>query len=476
MLLVIPKVLSLPMKMKLASSGSAAMVGRVKTRLASSASAAMVERFAAYASYSTSISTSSSRDQENILLMLPSHEAKDPSPEIQPYKWRDSCFYDVKTKSFVTSHLQIQSIYDVGEMPRIVGSSHGFLAMLRPYNCSLFLIKIPSSNVDASRPTTPGVYPFLPSIDTLPAFSHRLKGLSEHPGGYDRSTAGFIRKDTDGGERLETPREVADYFVGKIVMSSSNDSGSSPPTLVMACHSGRAKLAFCVGCTATRWINLETDWCFSDVIYRNADKKFYAIKNCFGPQIEVWDLNDPKQPKQEILDPRLPLGEFKRIESYITSIDHSSKEHRYYLVESMGEILLVIRYYAYHAAEDGTSVRCDANLKCELPYGTSDFDVFKLSASGDKLDRVKDLGDQALFLGINHSFAASATEFSGIQGNSIYFGDHYMRENPHFREEEGYPFGGHDCGIFNMEDRCISGCYPNQSKKLLHPPVWIAPN
>ncbi|KAL3511973.1 hypothetical protein ACH5RR_024690 [Cinchona calisaya] len=462
-MLLITKML-LPQKMKSASS-----------------SAAMIGRFTAAASYSSSASPV----DDKIWLMLPSHEVKDPNPtkktkdleepcKVGVHKWHESCFYDIGKKSFITSNQENNESNDQ-EVPKVVGSSHGYLASLKPSDCSLSLVKIPRKFYASPRLLSEEGYQ-LPGIDTLPAFKGKIFRQSDFNHKYgEYKVVGFASRGGDGDDEiLETSREVSDYFVEKIVMSDPRSSGL--PTVVMTTHSPQTKLSFCRGFDAQKWIHLDTNCCFSDIIYSNRDQKFYAIENSFKLEIEVWDLKDPGSPKKKILVPSFTsLSQFKKLHSYATSKMQPRLCRRYYLAESLGEILLIIRYFDFHVAEDGTCLNCLEDSKCELPYKTVDFDVFKIDPLGKKLHSMKCLGDQALFLGINHSFAVSAREIQGIEGNSIYFGDHYMLNHSHFRGEKNYAYGGHDFGIFNLEEKRVSSCYATQTMKLMHPPVWVAP-
>lgn len=109
----------------------------------------------------------------------------------------------------------------------------------------------------------------------------------------------------------------------------------------------------------------------------------------------------------------------------------------------MGEILVVMS----HIGRPTNGKACAVE-----PIGDHCY-VFKLSPSGQKLELVENLGDQALFLGMNHSFAVSASEFPGIQGNSVYLGH----------------------GIFNLKDK-YTAYHPIQSMRLEPPAIWVAPS
>ncbi|KAL3527538.1 hypothetical protein ACH5RR_012194 [Cinchona calisaya] len=154
--------------------------------------------------------------------------------------------------------------------------------------------------------------------------------------------------------------------------------------------------------------------------------------------------------------------------------------HRSYLVESSsGEILLILRYFGFHVADDDVVLSCKEDPNCEFPYKTLRFDVFKLDPRQNKFKLVKNLGEEALFLGMNNSFSLPATDqFPGIKANSVYFGDHsdIACHHPLSVYGKNYTFGGHDFGIFSLEDNSFSPFYDTRTKKFSAPPIWLQPN
>ena len=127
----------------------------------------------------------------------------------------------------------------------------------------------------------------------------------------------------------------------------------------------------------------------------------------------------------------------------------------------MGDLLLIRRFLA------------------SWPFGndsqgmTGYFEVYKLvlnDESGKVVKRVevKNIGDDALFLGDNYFISILASAFSRCHPNSIYYTDDYLDTMPY------YPNGPIDMGIFNLEDRSIRLHYkPNPSHKYMSPPIWI---
>ena len=141
----------------------------------------------------------------------------------------------------------------------------------------------------------------------------------------------------------------------------------------------------------------------------------------------------------------------------ITGIDtlHNDSNHKSYLVESSeGDLLRVVRVIEY-----------------DYGYGmTIKFVVYKLvDFCGDPhWTEVNSLGNDALFLGDNHSIAVIASDFIGCQFNSIYFCDDC---------DDFYNYGGpNDIGVFNLQDGCVRRHYTlAHSQRLMPPSIWISP-
>ncbi|XP_057510821.1 putative F-box protein At3g25750 [Actinidia eriantha] len=128
-----------------------------------------------------------------------------------------------------------------------------------------------------------------------------------------------------------------------------------------------------------------------------------------------------------------------------------------YLVESQeGDLLMVQRFWK--------------NRK------TFEFKVFKLVYLIGKAEEavwahVKNIGDQTLFLGDNHSVSVSTMEFPGCQPNCIYYTDQIHNHIPPY-----VCHGVDDSGVFNLEDGSIHSHYvPDPSKKQILPPIWFVP-
>ncbi|KAI8528605.1 hypothetical protein RHMOL_Rhmol12G0160800 [Rhododendron molle] len=113
---------------------------------------------------------------------------------------------------------------------------------------------------------------------------------------------------------------------------------------------------------------------------------------------------------------------------------------------------------------------------------TTGFKIFKLLDLGKLTAYVelKTLGDNALFLGDNHSTcvrAAASNGFPRVQPNSIYLTDHALSYYTFQPNTLRVPA---DMGVFNLEDQSL-GKYYDPDNNLFRlvcvtPPVWFLPS
>ncbi|XP_059626868.1 uncharacterized protein At1g65760-like [Cornus florida] len=139
-----------------------------------------------------------------------------------------------------------------------------------------------------------------------------------------------------------------------------------------------------------------------------------------------------------------------------------------YLVESCGELLMVVRHCNFPRRNG------NVRLRTFNPYITTTFKVFKLRSRGWwRWIEVDSLGDQMLFVGTNGGISLSASLFSGFRGNCIYFtDDNYWSV---LLTYDG-PGAACDLGMFNLDDGSIKSFLPTDSHSSVSPPVWYMPS
>ncbi|KAK1425491.1 hypothetical protein QVD17_20843 [Tagetes erecta] len=101
------------------------------------------------------------------------------------------------------------------------------------------------------------------------------------------------------------------------------------------------------------------------------------------------------------------------------------------------------------------------------PYSTKGFQCFVFSLSDGKWSKITSLGNKAVFLGFNSSFATNAG--GGLKGDCIYFtDDHY---EPYLDLPDG---GGADVGVYHMFDGSIEAMFDSQETLFRgSPPLWL---
>ncbi|XP_059636518.1 F-box protein SKIP23-like [Cornus florida] len=308
---------------------------------------------------------------------------------------------------------------DLPEIPyhrRRCGSSHGWLVFLHE-SPEIYLLN-----------------PFTRSKIHLPP-------LSTFP-----NVIGFNFSDIGREYSLRSPagvvytcnlKDMRNNFIKKVILSSSPSNDSDFVALAILNRTG--DLAFCKkGDKSWRCIEGSESYC-EDVIYYNG--LFYAVDK-YGA-IAICDVCGPS-PRVSIMDTPPQFGGDMQ-----------------YLVRSMNQFLLVTRYLDTEYDEDLFEI---------FVYKTVLFKVYRLNLSNSNWEEVTNLGDQMLFLGENSSFALSASDFPGCEGNCIYYTDDYSESN-----YDDAPWD-HDLGIYNLEDGTIETfpCYHSPSG--WPPPIWITPN
>ncbi|XP_022890268.1 putative F-box protein At5g55150 [Olea europaea var. sylvestris] len=283
------------------------------------------------------------------------------------------------------------------------------------------------------------------------------------------------------------PQEVWGVFVAKIVMSSNPLKDKclhdyNEDCTIVAIYGEYAILVF-TKLGDTVWTNISVQSrVYQDIIFYNG--KFYAV-DVHGVVV-VCDFDDANGPKAIVIAPA-PI--------------ETNDTYQKYLVESSGHLLLVARFRKGISLnfdddvddeeegddneEDMGDVDGNVNVdevedvkdcgneeEKEAGYYTTGFFVWRLDECHEegsnyayRLTQVTSLGDQALFLGSNVSTSVASSE--SIKPNCIYFTDDNYEL--YFEEPGG---GGHDTGIFNMEDKTTQLNYAGESRSNISPPLW----
>uniref|UniRef100_A0A5B7BKI2 KIB1-4 beta-propeller domain-containing protein n=1 Tax=Davidia involucrata TaxID=16924 RepID=A0A5B7BKI2_DAVIN len=316
-----------------------------------------------------------------------------------------------------------------------VGSSHGWIAFIHPRNCFVYLFN-PLMISSSDLPYIP-----LPPVETLPS---NIRGVVVHKSDqHSAPCPSLVKQFTfDHGESgfvyTLFPQEVKEFIIHMVVLSSPPPLSPTTPSncTVMACHSA-LDIAFCKPWDES-WTPLQGSIgpC-ADIVYFSKEGRFYNLGD--NKELEAWDLSDPSSPKSSVMRPSFCERELDFSELILR--DHCSCVS--YLVDSSGDLLLVLKYSSSESED------------C-LP--TRRIDVYKLNFAENKWEFVECLGDRAIFLGWKYSFSVSTRDYPDLNKNSVYFTSSY---------------GGFDKGIFNLEDNSVTPFFQRTWKDTEPPPIWL---
>ncbi|GAU36669.1 hypothetical protein TSUD_15820 [Trifolium subterraneum] len=326
---------------------------------------------------------------------------------------------------FENKRYELSNLFKAHPGAWCVGSSQNFLVFLDNNGCPLLLN--PSSNICFNLPHFPNS---LIRRASVPSYSYYVEQLRK-------------------------------FFVAKAALMCS----PSPSQYTLAIIYGSyplCKIAFSSNRRAS-WVELfDANRCYCDIVFHN--NNLYALTgDC---SIEGWDFR--QQVPRKILYADYPIMEKDKEEETKFPIDKFSS--RLYLVISKGDFFLIERFIGNFVNAYGEVVYEGSNLSYEgnevCPYRTKHFSVYKLVKT--RWEKIKSLDGGVIFVGVNESKFVAKN--SGYEGNLIYFSDDRWEE---MNLDDSY--GGHDWGVFNLEDSSIKFLAP-YANKMDPPPIWMVPN
>ncbi|KAL3655008.1 hypothetical protein CASFOL_000794 [Castilleja foliolosa] len=271
--------------------------------------------------------------------------------------------------------------------------------------------------------------------------------------------------------------------VSKLILSSSPDDDDDECIALMIFGPER-RLAFCNPCRSTEWTPIGELYCYVknkgifrrsyvDIVYSSTQKLFFCQTNN-GP-LECWDLADSLSPR---------VWEFRGTNYWWRFLKHTSAAiTRVNLVyaEEYNQLFVVTRYVFERMESDGTlgypiyfgKYRGWDNSS---PYRTIWLDAYRIDFGVEKSQLLEgSLDGLAMFIGINHSIAISPTLQLKLTSNCIYYTDTNSVPIP-----PNAFYGGHDIGIYDYTNRTISPCYyfpfdVEGIKRIMPAPLWFTP-
>ncbi|CAI9117982.1 OLC1v1019479C1 [Oldenlandia corymbosa var. corymbosa] len=250
------------------------------------------------------------------------------------------------------------------------------------------------------------------------------------------------------------------FFIHKAILTA-NPSCTTENYVVVIIHDFSKKLAFCSKGDGT-WTGFGDSKDYYDIMY--SGEMLYSLRE--KATIEGWQFSETSSD---------PIKKLCIKPSFNANMNLSSDRctSQWYLVPSNGEILFIVRYIGEFVNE-----KCELLCEAELPddgdqiccYRTIKFEVYKLDRIKEKLVRETSLKNQLVFVGGNHGISLPFKDYQGFKPNSIYFTDDYWD-----RIYKDYYYGGHDIGVFSLEDERISEVYECDSR--FEPiPFWVLSN
>ncbi|KAF5729124.1 hypothetical protein HS088_TW21G01282 [Tripterygium wilfordii] len=256
-----------------------------------------------------------------------------------------------------------------------------------------------------------------------------------------------------------TSKKKVPYWINKAILSSeptvTNIAAGRCVVAAIVWDDNDNHLAFCRPGDQS-WTSYlvgdDFDLNIANITFSNG--KLYAISRFLW--LYVFDIVDK------------PISWRKLATHPLSSIKLEEQEYhnRFYLVESRGELLLIVRVMLKHL---GTWRRC-----------TQSFSVFKLDTRNDPKSwvRVEDIHGRILFVARGPPQLIELSDFhdlSGFESNCIYYIDdeHNSVDNPNLAIGVFWLDGWGQKHLFPKDG--IS-CIQNRAPSCVFPSIWITPN
>ncbi|KAL3624277.1 hypothetical protein CASFOL_033093 [Castilleja foliolosa] len=292
------------------------------------------------------------------------------------------------------------------------------------------------------------------------------------------------------------------YFtVTKVILSCSPDEDYENCRAIMMYNC--SLLAFCLPWRSDKWTSFgRFPDGYKEIVYSSENHLLFGLTNK-DKCLESWDLRDFSSPtmvmstdlysdnngseskdEEKLMTKRLESEDWYALPEEDRPCYFRFPEDR--LVVANYQLLLVTRYMMGNVAPDGSYVDCHKEEAKNCPHFTIDFDVHKYNPEKGNFTHLDWLVDLALFVGglESDTFALPVSSCSGLKANSVYFtdstGTSYWKTMNGICCDYAAPFGGHDIGIFDYENKTISSCYypcdVESVEMILPSPMWFFPS
>ncbi|KAE8698335.1 putative Adenine nucleotide alpha hydrolases-like superfamily protein [Hibiscus syriacus] len=336
-----------------------------------------------------------------------------------------------------------------------IGSSHGWLVFLQEKAVPFLFNPFKQVRIE------------LPSVDRLLGLENMVRNVD---GEFELNYFNVFKGSHRILFRFCGKQQVRECLIQKAILTrkpENNDNGNYG--LVLLCNNGEEIAYNASG--SDYWTVLDVSHppyqdilCHRNYLYALSDKN----------SIEVWELHVGSGHVKKTSDIVFPFPDKS------LSKENSLRDVctcRFYLVESCGDLLFVVRFIGNYVDWDGTLLHEhdllieDSNHPKVCPYRTFLFHVYKMDFKELEWVEMDTLDDRALFLGGNQSVSVLARCFLNCEKDCIYFSDDCWE-----RMEEDYLYGGHDMGIYDLKDGSLKPVFEFSSDKIQPPPCWVIPD
>ncbi|KAL7226192.1 hypothetical protein ACSBR1_021343 [Camellia fascicularis] len=168
-----------------------------------------------------------------------------------------------------------------------------------------------------------------------------------------------------------------------------------------------------------------------------------------------------------VLDPNMNLIEI----APPPTNENGKKKKKKHLVESIGDLLLVDKYFELHERNVYYYKDGKERVKSSNREMVSEMRVYRLNEDEHGWVEVRSLEDQILFVGDDCSYSVSAREFPGCRGNRVVYEDHAVASQIEEEDELSDGLWVYQIGVFNLGNgrvRSLATC--PQLARIFWPP------
>ena len=284
-------------------------------------------------------------------------------------------------------------------------------------------------------------------IDTLPSVATvaQVRRVHDGEGGavvadrytvYEYNSSLWVYDPANAATTLDARELIRYLYVRAIISSDPSDGDGDGDCVVVLVYWPQYQLCFArPGDAHWTWIRPPTENTqYCDCAFDGDGRTLYAMRH--DGAIHAFDLHGrPELEREVVLRPQVQGG--KTTTNYLV--------HAPWLRGGAGGSWLQV-WRKMGASKPTVTTTTPAPVAQESAWRTESISVYQVDLAAQTLVEIKSLGDHALFVGCNYSFALAATDSPGVLPNHVYYTDN----------EEQYALYSPECprdiGIYNVGD------------------------